>query len=75
MRYIAFLFIWIASCNLAVNAQEEELPADSNVALDLFLQNHKDDFISFDVLPQAGSKSFKDKLLSLAYYTLRRIKG
>lgn len=28
MRYIAFLFIWILSCNLTVNAQEE-IPADS----------------------------------------------
>ena len=45
------------------------------VALDSFLKNHKEDFISFDELPQAGSKSVKDKLLSLAYYTLRRIKG
>lgn len=45
------------------------------VAFDSFLKNHKDDFISFDELPQAGSKSVKDKLLSLAYYTLRRIKG
>ena len=33
MRYIVFLFIWIASCNLAVNAQQYELPADSNVVV------------------------------------------
>ena len=45
------------------------------VALDSFLKMHKDDVISFDELPEAGSKSIKDKLLSLAYYTLRRIKG
>ncbi len=45
------------------------------LTLDSFLKNHKDDFISFDELPEAGSKSVKDKFLSLAYYTLRRIKG
>lgn len=45
------------------------------VALDSFLKNHKENFITFDELPEAGSKSIKDKLLSLAYYTLRRIKG
>lgn len=53
MRYIAFLFIWIASCNLTVNAQQEELPVDSNavvtnslwdnwyaqVGVDMWLQN------------------------------------
>ena len=32
MRYIVFLFIWIASCNLTVNAQEE-IPADSNAVV------------------------------------------
>lgn len=32
MRYIAFLFIWIASCNLAVNAQEE-ISTDSNAVV------------------------------------------
>lgn len=45
------------------------------LALDSFLKNHKDSFISFEELPEAGSKGVKDKLLSLAYYTLRRIKG
>jgi predicted deacetylase len=44
-------------------------------ALESFIKNHKEDFISFEELPEAGSKSVKDKLLSLAYYTLRRIKG
>lgn len=43
--------------------------------LELFLKKHKDDFTSFDELPETGSKNFRDKLLSLAYYTLRRIKG
>ena len=33
MRYIAFLFIWIASCNLTVNAQQEEVPVDSNAVV------------------------------------------
>lgn len=45
------------------------------VALESFLKKHKQDFISFDELPKAGSKSVKDILLSFAYYTLRRIKG
>jgi predicted deacetylase len=45
------------------------------VALESFLKSHKEEFISFEELPEAGSKSIKDKLLSLAYYTLRRIKG
>lgn len=45
------------------------------VALDSFLKKHSEDFISFDVLPQAGSKSIKDQLLSMAYYALRRIRG
>ena len=33
MRYIAFLFIWIASCNLTVNAQQEEVPVDSDAVV------------------------------------------
>ena len=33
MRYIVFLFIWITSCNLTVNAQEKELPVDSNAVV------------------------------------------
>lgn len=33
MRYIVFLFIWIASCNLTANAQQEEVPADSNAVV------------------------------------------
>ena len=33
MRYIVFLFIWIVSCNLAVNAQQEKLPVDSNAVV------------------------------------------
>lgn len=45
------------------------------VSLDVFLKTHKQDFISFDELPEAGNKTVKDRLLSLAYYTLRRIKG
>lgn len=45
------------------------------VTLESFLDNHKEDFISFEELPESDSKSVKDKLLSLAYYTLRRIKG
>ena len=48
---------------------------DEFEAIEAFLKKHKDDFISFDELPKAGSKSIKDKLLSFAYYTLRRIKG
>jgi hypothetical protein len=44
------------------------------VALDGFLKAHKQDFISFDELPKAGEKSVKDRLLTFAYYTLRRIK-
>lgn len=48
---------------------------DEFVVLETFLKAHKQDFISFDELPEAGSKSIKDKLLSFAYYTLRRIKG
>ena len=48
---------------------------DEFEALEAFLKKHKQDFVSFDELPEAGSKSIKDKLLSFAYYTLRRIKG
>lgn len=44
-------------------------------ALEDFLKVHKQDFISFEELPQARKKSIKDRLLSFAYYTLRRIKG
>ena len=33
MRYVVFLFIWIVSCNLAVNAQQEKLPVDSNAVV------------------------------------------
>jgi len=33
MRYIAFLFIWIASCNLTANAQQDEVPVDSNAVV------------------------------------------
>ena len=44
-------------------------------ALERFFQAHKQEFISFDELPEAGNKSLKDRLLSMAYYTLRRIKG
>ena len=32
MKYIVFLFIWMASCSLTVNAQEET-PADSNAVV------------------------------------------
>ena len=45
------------------------------VALEDFLKAHKQDFISFEELPEAGTKTMKDRLLSFAYYTLRRIKG
>ena len=44
------------------------------VALENFLNVHKQGFITFDELPKAAKKSLKDKLLSFAYYTLRRIK-
>ena len=33
MRYIVFLLIWIASCNQIANAQQEEVPADSNAVV------------------------------------------
>ncbi|MBQ9677029.1 MAG: DUF2334 domain-containing protein [Prevotella sp.] len=45
------------------------------VALEGFLKEHQQDFLSFEELPEAGCRSFNDKLLSFAYYTLRRIKG
>lgn len=48
---------------------------DQFATLESFIKNHKEEFISFDELPKADSKSFKDRVLSLAYYTLRRIKG
>lgn len=44
-------------------------------ALESFLTIHHHEFISFDDLPEPGVKSLKDKFLSFAYYTLRRIKG
>ena len=43
-------------------------------ALESFLTIHHHEFISFDDLPEPGVKSLKDKFLSFAYYTLRRIK-
>lgn len=42
--------------------------------LESFLATHKDDFISFAELPEAGKKTLKDKILGFAYYTLRKIK-
>ena len=48
---------------------------DDFEALESFLKLYNQDFISFDELPEARSKSVKDKILSLAYYTLRRMKG
>lgn len=50
------------------------MKAEEFMNLESFLKNHKEDFITFNELPETGSKSVKDKLLSLAYYTLRRIK-
>lgn len=44
------------------------------IALEEFLKNHCDDFLSFNELPTARKKSIKDKLLSFVYYTLRLIK-
>lgn len=43
--------------------------------LDNFLSQHKDEFISFDQITKARKKSIMDKLLGLAYYNLRKIKG
>lgn len=43
--------------------------------LDNFLSQHKDEFISFNQIPKARKKSIMDKILGLAYYTLRKIKG
>lgn len=60
---------WCACYHPNIMKDEEFL------ALDGFLNAHKQDFISFEDLPEAGSKSVKDRLLSFAYYTLRRIKG
>lgn len=44
---------------------------------DLFLQNHKDMFISFDDVDveHAGKKSIFDKMLSLGYFMMRTIRG
>ena len=60
---------WCACYHPNVMKDEEYM------ALESFLKSHKEELISFEELPEAGSKSIKDKLLSLAYYTLRRIKG
>lgn len=43
--------------------------------LEAFIKTHQQDFIGFDELPEAGNKSVKDRLLSFAYYSLRRIRG
>ena len=71
MRYLFFLFIWIASCNLTVNAQEE-ISADSNavvtnsfwdnwylqVGMDMALQNpYGTDFSKVFLRPASLSKS------------------
>lgn len=45
------------------------------VLLEEFLKVHSAEFISFDELPKTGKKGLTDRLLSVAYYTLRRIKG
>lgn len=45
------------------------------VLLEEFLKAHSAEFISFDELPKAGKKGLTDRLLSVAYYTLRKIKG
>lgn len=60
---------WCA-CYHPNNMKEEEFDA-----LESFLTVHHHEFITFDDLPESGRKSLKDKLLSFAYYTLRRIKG
>ena len=43
--------------------------------LEEFLKAHSAEFISFAELPKAGKKGLTDRLLSVAYYTLRKIKG
>lgn len=45
------------------------------VMLEEFLKAHSAEFISFDELPKAGKKGLTDRLLSVAYYILRKIKG
>ena len=44
------------------------------VVLENFLSAHKDEFVSFDELPDAGDKSLLDRMLGFAYYSLRKIK-
>lgn len=48
---------------------------DEFVALEDFLKAHSSEFISFHELPKAKKKGAFDRLLSCAYYTLRRMKG
>lgn len=69
LRKMPLLGYWCACYHPNIMKDEEF------VALESFLKKYSEDFILFDELPQAGPKSVKDKLLSLAYYTLRRIKG
>lgn len=69
LREMPILGYWCA-CYHPNIMKDEEFDA-----LDSFLNVHNQDFISFDELPEAGSKTVKDRLLSFTYYTLRRIKG
>ena len=69
LREMTISGYWCA-CYHPNNMKDEEFEE-----LDSFLQAHKQDFISFDELPEAGNKTVKDKLLSFGYYTLRRLKG
>lgn len=43
-------------------------------ALEHFLKNHHQDFVSFSDIPEPGQRTLKDRLLSFAYFLFRRIK-
>ena len=44
-------------------------------ALEDFIKSHHQDFVSFSKIPNAGKRSLMDRILSIAYYLIRRIKG
>lgn len=60
---------WCA-CYHPNNMNDEEFETLEN-----FLKATAKHFISFDELPKEGRKTVKDRLLSFAYYTLKRLKG
>lgn len=44
-------------------------------ALEDFIKSHHQDFVSFNNVPNGGKRTLMDRILSIVYYQIRRIKG